>query len=252
MLTKYRNQKKLCYAVIILITLFLPLMTYGAGLLDQSVYEGTKVAGATITQGQLLKFNGTGKVIPTTATTDVAVGVALEAGVLDQDIYVECRDTLTVNAVTGITKGQFLSPSSTAGKVAGSTTFVQGAMGKALANESGGSVSAQFFRTEKGYFSVSGEGTSATSLAIMDFVVGEQGTSDDGGIILGSGATFFVTTDDGDVTMKGYIKPAASTTPPSASAAGEGAQYVDTDQGTYGALMVSDGTAWNVLYSFTQ
>lgn len=205
MFTKYENQKKLCYFVSIFILLFLPSMTYGAGLFDQSVYAGKKVAGATITQGQLLKLNGVGKVIPTTAATDVAVGVAMEAGVLDQNIYVECRDEILVSAAVGITKGQFLIPSTTAGKVDGSTTFVQGAVGKALANESGGFVSAHLFRLGMGYFSISGEGTSATVPATIDFVVGEQGTSDDGGVIMGAGSKFFVLTDNGTATVDGGV-----------------------------------------------
>lgn len=107
----------------------------------------TKITGDVVTQWQLLKFNALGEVVPTTASTEIAVGVAMNVtpAALGQAIPVEITDDVTVLAESGITAGQYLLPSdSIVGGVAGSTNFVQGVLAIAEGDESGGLVKAHF------------------------------------------------------------------------------------------------------------
>lgn len=116
--------------------LLLPLTAYSAT---------TKTAGTGIAVNQLLKFDATGKVVPTTLAADQAIGVALQTRVLNQSIAVETTDDVNVLSEVGVLSGQFLLPSATtAGAVAGSATFVQGVFAVAQGAEVSGLVKAHF------------------------------------------------------------------------------------------------------------
>lgn len=105
-------------------------------------------AGTTITQGQLLKINSSGKaVLLTNASGDYpsAVGVCQYGGVLDSQIVVRINGLAKCLVGGAISVGQYALPSSTAGRIAGQgSSPSNGTLGRIVEFQPSGSLAFVF------------------------------------------------------------------------------------------------------------
>jgi len=87
---------------------------------QQLVKPASLIAGATLVQGDVVKFQADGKVDPTAATTDQALGVALSDALDTEAVDVQTTPGAIVECVAGaaISVGDLVMPSgATAGQV---------------------------------------------------------------------------------------------------------------------------------------
>lgn len=94
---------------------------------------------AAVTVAQTLKLNGSGAVVPTSAATDIVIGVAYESADSGKKVAVVCSNVAEAIAGGNITEGQYVFPSTTSGAVTSSATRTDYAFGIALQSVSSGS-----------------------------------------------------------------------------------------------------------------